>query len=187
MATQLSLPQIFDEAETIARDAQSTFGHLNAEQINWKPSADQWSVAQCLDHLIATNRELFALFDQTLNGSRQTKLIERLPFLPGFFGRLMVKVLAPDAKQKFKAPPTAIPSASALDPDIVGQFVAHQQEAIGKMKAIEKFDPARVIVTSPFAGFMTYSLLDACRIIVVHERRHFAQAERVMAMNDFPK
>jgi hypothetical protein len=187
MVTHLSLPQIFDEAEAIARDVQSTFGHLNAEQTNWKPSADQWSVAQCLDHLMATNRELFAVFDQTINGSKQTKLIERLPFLPGFFGRLMVKVLAPDARQKFKAPPAAIPSASALDPGIVDRFVAHQQEAILKMKAIEKFNPARVIITSPFAGFMTYSLLDACRIIIVHERRHLAQAERVMTMNDFPK
>lgn len=187
MNTQLTLPQIFDEAEAIARDAQSTFGHLNAEQLNWKPGAEQWSVAQCLDHLIAINSEYFPTFGQTINGSKQTTFIQRLPFLPSLFGRLMVKALGPDSKQKFKAPPAAIPSASALDPGIVGRFVAHQQEVILKMKAIEKFNPASIIITSPFAGFITYSLLDACRIIVVHERRHFAQAERVMANESFPK
>jgi hypothetical protein len=143
-------------------------------------------VAQCLEHLIATNRALFfQAFDQTINSTRHPTFIERLPLLPGFFGWMVFRAMA--SKQKFKAPPDVVPSASALDSSIVGQFVAHQQEVILKMKAIEKLNPARVIITSPFAGFITYSLLDACRIIVVHERRHFAQAERVMAMDDFPK
>ncbi len=186
MSTQLTLPQIFTEAEAIARDAQSTFGHLNAEQLNWKPSADQWSVAQCLDHLISANRALFFLaFDQTINGTKQTTFIERLPLLPGFFGWMVFKAMA--SKQKFKAPANIVPSASTLDPQIVSQFVAHQQEAIKKMKAIEKLNPDNVIITSPFARFVTYSLLDACGIIVVHERRHFAQAERVVATEGFPK
>jgi hypothetical protein len=34
---------------------------------------------------------------------------------------------------------------------------------------------------------VVYSALDACRIIVVHERRHFAQAQRVMAAPGFPR
>lgn len=186
MSTQLTLPQIFAEVEAIARDAQSTFGHLNAEQLNWKPSADQWSVAQCLDHLMASNGALFfQAFDQMINGTKRTTFIERLPLLPDFFGWMVFKAMA--GKQKYKAPAKILPSVSALDPQIVGQFVAHQQKAIEKMKAIEKLDPASVIITSPFASFVTYSVLDACRIIVAHERRHFAQAERVMATSGFPQ
>jgi hypothetical protein len=41
-------------------------------------------------------------------------------------------------------------------------------------------------MTSPFLGIITYSLLDACRMIVVHERRHFEQGRRVMAAEGFP-
>lgn len=186
MPTQFTLPQIFAEAEAIARDAQSGFGHLNAEQLNWKPSADEWSVAQCLEHLIAANRALFfRAFDQTINGTRRTAFIERLPLLPGFFGWMVFKAMS--GKQKFKAPADIVPSASTLDPRVVSQFVAHQQEVIEKMKVIEKLNPASIIITSPFASIVTYSLLNACRIIVVHERRHFTQAERVIAAADFPK
>jgi len=187
MKLDMSLPEILTEAESIALDAQSTFGHLNAEQINWKPSADQWSVAQCLEHLIATNRQLVAVFDQTINGSRQAKFLERLPILPGLWGRMMIKVVAPEGKRKFKAPPGAVPSSSTIDPHIVNQFAANQQEVIGKIKAVESMNPERIIITSPFAGFITYSLLDAARIIVAHERRHFAQAARVMTAEGFPK
>ena len=187
MKLELTIPEILDEAEAITRDVQSTFGLLNAEQLNWKPDADRWSVAQCLDHLISANREMLPAFDTTINGTKRTTFFERVPFLPGLFGRMMVKVVAPDGKRKLKATPAAAPSASALDPRIVEQFVAHQQEVIGKMKAIQNLNPATIVMTSPFAGFITYSLLDACRIIVVHERRHFQQAQRVMAMDGLPK
>src|SRR5258706_1917514 len=137
MSTQLTLPQIFAEAEAIARDAQSTFGHLNPEQLNWKPSAGGWSVAQCLDHLIAANREMMHAFDATINGTKQTTFVQRLPFLPGFWGKLLVNAVQPSGKRKLKAPAKATPSASALDSQIVGQFVAHQQEVLGKMKAVQ--------------------------------------------------
>lgn len=187
MKLDMTLPELLGETESIARDAQSTFGQLNSEQINWKPADNQWSVAQCLEHLIVTNGQMLAVFDQVASGTRQTKFLEHLPVLPSVWGRMMVKALTPDSKQKFKAPPSASPSASSIDPQIVNQFVANQQEVGGKIKAVEKMNPEKIVITSPFMGLITYSLLDAARIIIVHERRHMAQAERVMAAEGFPK
>jgi len=48
-------------------------------------------------------------------------------------------------------------------------------------------DAARIVMTSPFVSFITYNLLDACRLIVAHERRHLAQAQRVMETPGFPR
>lgn len=186
MKLDMSFPELLTEAEAISRDVQFTFGQLNAEQLNWKPSAESWSVAQCLDHLISANKEMLSAFDPVIRGSKQTRFLERLPFWSGFWGRMMVKAVSPQGTQKFKAPTTAVPSSSKLDPQIVGRFVDLQQEVSRKIKAVEGLNPDEVIITSPFAGFITYSLLDACRIIVAHERRHFAQAQRVMAAEGFP-
>ena len=41
-------------------------------------------------------------------------------------------------------------------------------------------------MTSPFLGIVTYSVLDGWRLIVAHERRHVAQAKRVMGSAGFP-
>lgn len=186
MKLDMSLAEILDELESIARDVQSTFGALNTEQLNWKPSADAWSVAQCLDHLIVINGPMLAPFDQLARGTKPTRFMERLPFWSKLWGPMMVKMLQPEATKKLKAPPTAVPSSSKLDSTIVSQFTAHQQEVRQKLKAVERLNPERVVMTSPFASFITYSLLDAARIIVVHERRHFEQARRVMAAEGFP-
>lgn len=186
MKPNMSLAEILNETDAVTGDVQSAFGRLNAEQLNWKPNAEAWSVAQCLDHLIVINGLMLSPFDQVISGTKTTRFLERLPFWSGLWGPMMVKMLQPEATKKLKAPPTSAPSSSKLDPAIIGRFVAHQQELRQKLKAIENLNPDKVIMTSPFAGFITYSLLDAARIIIVHERRHFEQARRVMAAEGFP-
>lgn len=186
MKLDMSLPELLNEAEAIAHDVQAAFSQLNVEQLNWKPNADSWSVAQCLDHLITSNGLMLSVFDPVISGTKQTTFVERLPFLPGLMGRMFVKFVAPQGKQKLKAPPAAAPSSSKLDLQIVTQFVTLQQEIGQKFKAVENLNPDKVVVTSPFVGIITYTLLDACRIIVAHERRHFEQARRVMASEGFP-
>ena len=47
----------------IASDVQSVFGRLDEAQLNWRPDAARWSVAQCFDHLLNANREMFQALD----------------------------------------------------------------------------------------------------------------------------
>ncbi|MBO0726181.1 MAG: DinB family protein [Blastocatellia bacterium] len=183
----LTLPQIYDESESIAVDAKALFGHLNPEQLNWKPAADSWSVAQCLDHLISSNQSYDPVFDRILKGEYRKTFLHRLPFLPAFMGRTLIKAMAPDAARKFKAPAASQPSSSSIDPQIVERFVAHQRALLAKMRLVEDRAPAEIIITSPFVSVVIYSLLDAFRLLVTHERRHLAQAQRVMEMKGFPR
>jgi hypothetical protein len=54
------------------------------------------------------------------------------------------------------------------------------------MKATEHLDLGRIIISSPVTPVVTYSLLDAYRVIAVHEARHFQQAKRVTEESGFP-
>jgi hypothetical protein len=54
------------------------------------------------------------------------------------------------------------------------------------MDASRDLDLERITITSPVHAVVTYSLQDACRIIVVHEQNHFVQATRVMESPGFP-
>jgi len=54
------------------------------------------------------------------------------------------------------------------------------------MASVKDLNIDRTVISSPAANFVTYSLLDAFRIIVVHEQRHFQQAMRVKANTNFP-
>jgi hypothetical protein len=69
---------------------------------------------------------------------------------------------------------------------VIDDFVDLQTKVVEKMKATEHLDLEKIIITSPVASVITYSMMDAYRVIVVHERRHFEQARRVTEESAFP-
>jgi hypothetical protein len=185
--TKLSLSEILSEAEAISKEAQAIFGKLSFEQINWKPNAESWSIGQCFDHLITGNRSYFPQIDRIIRGEKRTTLWQKMPFMPGFWGKMLINTISPNSNRKFKAPKNLQPSSSNIGPQIISRFAAHQNEVIDKMKTTEGLDLEKVIIYSPVTKVITYSLFDAYRAIVLHERRHFKQAQRVMEAPGFPK
>jgi hypothetical protein len=181
------LKGLVEQLRPIARDARETFGGLSPAQLNWKPGAKEWSVAQCFDHLIVTNESFFPVIEKIMSGERKSGFWERVSPLSGLFGRLVFKSVASQGGRKFKAPANLLPSSSDVDGRVIEKFAEHQDELEKRMLATKDLDLSRIVVTSPVARFVTYNLLDGYRIVVAHERRHFAQARRVTESDAFPR
>ena len=181
----MDLPAVINAANNVASNTRSTFGHLTPSQLNWKPSPERWSIAQCFDHLIAVNKAYFPVIDNVLAGKKRT-LWESMPVLPGLMGKMVIKAVEPTSTRKFKARKNFEAAQSNISGSIINDFVDHQAEVVDKMKATQHLDLEKIIITSPVAAVMTYSLIDAYRIIVVHEERHFQQAKRVTEETEFP-
>ena len=184
-AQTADLGNLIATANKIANEAKSTFGHLNPSQLNWKPSPERWSVAQCFDHLIAAHKGYFPIIDNVIAGKKRT-LWERMPGLPGLAGKMLLKALDPANTRKMKAPKSFEPAQSDISGSVIDDFVDQQGKIVEKMKATEHLDLERIVITSPALAAITYSLMDAYRIIVVHAQRHFQQAKRVMEESAFP-
>jgi hypothetical protein len=177
---------MLDELRAIGEDARKVFGRLSPAQLNWKPSAERWSVGQCFDHLIVTNRTFFPDMERVASGTYKTSMWGRVSPLSGLFGRFILKALDPEKGRKTKAPRVFEPASSDVAGDVIEQFAGHQDELAGRMRATAGVDLRRTIVTSPVSPVATYSLLDAYRIVVAHERKHFEQARRVTRADGFP-
>jgi hypothetical protein len=180
------LPDLITEANNIAAETTSTFGPLTAAQLNWKPSAERWSVAQCFEHLVTSNKGFFPRVDGVIAGIKPT-FWQRMPVIPGLAGKLLIKSLDPKSTRKIKAPKKFQPAQSDISASVLDDFVDQQAKIVDKMKATEHLDLDKIIITSPVAAAITYSMMDAYRVIVVHERRHFEQARRVTEEAAFPR
>jgi hypothetical protein len=185
--TTLSLTEIHDEIDAVSRDAEATFGGLAASQLNWKPATDRWSVAQCFDHLIRINGLMLDGITRSLDPATPRALVQRVPGLPRVFGRIMIRSLSPTATRKLPAPASARPATSDLGGDIIGRFVEAQAAMRERLRSFEHRALAETTMVSPFASVVAYSILDAFRLIVAHERRHFEQARRVTETPGFPR
>jgi hypothetical protein len=179
------LPSLIAATNSIASETTDTFGRLTPAQLNWKPSAERWSVAQCFDHLLSSNNGYFPIIDNVLAGQQRT-LWQSMPVLPGFMGKLLIKSLDPASTRKLKTPKSFAPSQSDIRASVLDDFIAQQATIVDKMKATENLELDKIIISSPVTSVVTYSLMDAYRVIVVHERRYFQQAQRVTEESGFP-
>ena len=68
--TTLSLAEVRTGLEGMARETQAAFGSFDARQLNWRPDAARWSVAQCFEHLLTANRLMFQAAEAALADAR---------------------------------------------------------------------------------------------------------------------
>jgi len=182
----MTIPELVQEVGSISRSARERFGRLSPAQLNWKPGADRWSIGQCLDHLLTANEPYFSIFERVAKGEKKNTLWESMPLFPGLFGGLLIKSLDPSSARKLKAPKAFEPASSDIDGRIVEKFSAQQERLSKAFRALEGKNLDVIKITSPALKLITYSLRDACTIIVVHEQRHLQQATNVLAAPEFP-
>jgi DinB superfamily len=180
------LSTLLAEGRLVADETKRMFGPLSAEQVNWKPSVGEWSIGQCFDHLIISNRPYLTIIAEIRDGKRRQRAWERVPLLPRFFGKFLIRTLRADSGRKVKARPAFYPSTSHIPVGIITSFVEQQDRLLHLLEATGRLDLNRITITSPVVRLITYSLMDAYRIIVVHEQNHFVQARRVMELPSFP-
>jgi hypothetical protein len=186
MTYQSEIEELRGTLAYLSREIQQQVVSLSTSQLNWKPNKMEWSVGQCLDHLIVTNTSYFPQIDQLLAGTKQSTLWERLPLLPTLYGRIMIRILGPESTSRVPAPNAFLPTQSDVQPQIASLFLSMQEEISQRILACQHLPIADIVITSPASNFVIYSLLDAFRIIVVHEQNHFNQLMRLIQHPDFP-
>jgi hypothetical protein len=161
---------------------------LNEEQLNWKPSAKTWSVAECLEHLIVNNTNYFKTFEAVINDTHRQTFWHRTSPFTRFFNKKLLEVTAAEAKVKVKAPPSFSPAASVFDKIVVPRFL-DQQKVLAQY--FDKLEPIaaskKIIISSPFSSLITFHLNTILTSFVTHEQRHINQADKVLHHPQFPK
>ena len=185
--TALSLGEVRAGLDETAQQAEAMFGRLDARQLNWRPDDARWSVAQCVEHMVTANRLMMAAADAALDDAQPRTVWQRLPVLPGIFGRMLIRSQVPGGTRRFTAPVQAQPAASDIAADIVHRFVAQHRDTVVRLRGLDEARAARTIMTSPFVRVITYSVLDGFRLMITHDHRHVEQARGVMQSPGFPE
>jgi hypothetical protein len=175
MDMQRWAPQI----DSITKDFKTEFGNLTGSQLNWKPNATTWSVAQNLDHLIVINKTYYPIIQQIRQNSYEVPWIGRISFMVNFIGKMILNSVRPDRKRKMKTFPLWEPSTSNISSDILERFEKHQSELKQLIDDCSDLLAKGAVISSPANKHIVYKLETAFDIIVTHERRHFEQAKEV--------
>ncbi len=177
---------LIKKLDALSKQVQDSFGSLTAEQLNWKPEPGNWSIGQCLDHIVVSNKTYYPTFDRVLDGTYQLSFLQKFNPFKRSFGAMMIKSLGPGSPKKFTAPKIFEPSSSEVRPDIVSVFVEAQNALKEYFQRLSLADSSNKVIASPVSGLITYTLDDAMQIIAVHGQRHVNQALQVFHLPNFP-
>jgi hypothetical protein len=177
---------VIRQAQRNADEARDVVDGLSDTQLNWKPSPDKWSIAQCLEHLTAASSGFNPYFVDALARGRQRFTTASAPmYQPSFMGRWLIKHVEPESLRKLRAPKIFKPSASNVR-NALDNFLEQQKAFVKFVSETNGIDYNRTRLRSPVTPLVRYSLADAYVITVSHEQRHLQQARRVRETPGFP-
>lgn len=154
-----------------------------AEEIpfeSWTHRVDprRWSVAECVDHLNRTSAAFLPEMERALAEARLLPPRESTEsYRPTFVGRLMTRLMSARMQTRTSAPFT--PERERSPEGVRAEFRDLQEELLILLARADGAAMDRVRIVSPFSSSVRYDLYSAFRILVAHQHRHLAQAERV--------
>ena len=175
------LQTITVESQKNSEQAQQLAANLSEEQLNWKPSPDRWSVAQCLEHLSAATKGFYPYFTTAIaRGKEKWPVSGAVRYKPTLVGGWLARQLLPETTRKLPAPKIFRPEEGPVIRDPLERFLQQQQSFLKYINEARGLDYNKTRIRSPVTPLLRYSLADAFVITVVHSWRHLAQARRVL-------
>lgn len=164
----------------VVRKADELVARLDDVALHKRPSADSWSVAECIDHLSATAEMHVRRFRRALdaatarNGSDREKLSWR--------GRLAVYIMEPPVgRVRLRLPTSKLAPAETISRGILmSRFRDSHGQLLALLDESDGFDRNRLRVTTPASKRITITLVDGFSLLAAHARRHLWQAERAV-------
>jgi hypothetical protein len=194
MATAAQINALIDELAAYRSQFESARGQfdrliagIDDGKFNWRPVEDQWSIAECIDHLIATGTLMNRNIDDGIERALARDLRSDGPFKYGAIGNWFVKAVGPSdeaRKRKFKAPKAYTPTSNHTISRLKFAFNQLQDEYSVRIERANGLDLARVKVPSAaggVAGLVRLSLGQWFALLANHQDRHLAQARDVRA------
>ena len=175
------MPDFIKQLDEITVEFLQAFGHLNEEQLNWKPNSQTWSIAQNIDHLMVINNTYDPIIQNIRNGKYQAPWHAQFDFIVNFFGKTILGAVEPARRKKMKTFPIWEPRQSNIPGNILHQFQKHQVLLKERINSCGDLIAKRTIIASPANRIIVYKLETAFEIMIAHERRHFNQAREVLS------
>lgn len=165
--------------ETIDKLQKSVSG-LSKEQLHFKPSAESWSISQCLDHIIITEKMIFGMIQENMEKPINPDEREKIKFSDE-----EIFAMAADRTEKYKAPEILVTRGKYDDAETALNDLNTQREELYSFIEATPIEALRNRVNASPSGFN--DAYQSLLFIAGHTARHLLQIEEIKINDDFPK
>lgn len=164
----------------------NVFKNLSEKQLNWRPSANKWSIGDCFDHLLITHK---LYYDRMKNAVEEKSKVAGTVRGSEIFqhtlpGKMILKSVDPENSKKLKTFKVFKPAGKSVSTDIVFDFAKEVDNMRLLAENLREVNLGRIKITSPLSRFIRMNIGDALMINLYHDNRHLNQAKDILMDND---
>jgi hypothetical protein len=169
---------LIDRTKAVMNQAEFYYSLAN-ESLNYKPGPDQWSILECFEHL---NRYGDFYLPEISLRIRQAKTEDAsVEFKSGWLGNYFAKSMLPRPQlNKMKTFKVMNPNGSNLEKDTIKKFIGQQKQMLQLLDAARRVNLNKVRTGISISKWIKLRLGDTFRVVIYHNQRHMAQANRVL-------
>lgn len=165
----------FSNAKSHIKELNEKYSYDN---FNSRPAENKWSAGDCLEHLNTINNlylnNTYKVLEKTKKSDAQNK-----NYKPRFLSQIFISLMKPESKLKFKAPGKLKKMYKGDLDETVKIFMKTQDDFIELAENVHSYD-LRIKVPSPVTNLIKFQLGEMFMVIIEHQKRHLAQAERAL-------
>lgn len=166
--------------EEISRDAAALVEGLSEEEFNWRPASGVWSIEECLAHLTMVGHAQLRNIEEAIDAGRASGLTGSGEFEYSAIERYVLRESEPPPRSTVRAPKRFVPVHNQPLTAVMPTFYHVQRMFQLQIERADGLDLKRVKVATPIAKFLRMSLGATFAQAAAHERRHLAQARKVL-------
>lgn len=186
-STRLSHAEILEGTDSLLQyfnqttaDLEKQVAGLSEAQLQFKPAPDKWSISQCLEHIVLSERMIFNMAKSALEKAPQPERKSEVKMTDDH-----LKTSITDRTHKFQAPKELQPTGIYKDTKTaLTDFLAARQPVIDYIKKADVTDLRNHINDYPNGVVDGYQGL---MFIAAHCARHTRQIEEIKANPNFPR
>ncbi|MGH1337331.1 MAG: DinB family protein [Aureispira sp.] len=152
---------------------------LPLEQLQYKPSADTWSVLEGVEHLNLYGDFYLPEMKQQMDNSNYKTVTPT--FKSSWLGNYFAKAMLPKEKlNTMKTFADKNPNGSTLDKTVLEKFIAQQKETLQLLQQAAQVNLTKTKTGITISSWIRLRLGDTFRVVIYHNDRHRIQATQVL-------
>jgi uncharacterized protein (DUF1778 family) len=183
--TETEKTELLEMLDSSARDFMALIDDATEQQWKWKPNPDRWSIGECAEHIILSERMLYKTALDALASPADPEWATKTAAKAEFLKKVMPN-RNPGGAGGAQAPQEIRPTEGLSKEEVLRRF----NESRAEIRAfVEKLDaPAKQhIVVHPFPVFGPLNAYDWLIYVPLHTVRHSRQIVEVQETAGYPQ
>jgi uncharacterized protein (DUF1778 family) len=182
--TDTEKTELLQMLDSTAKDFLALVDGTTEAQWTWKSSPDRWSVGECAEHVILSERMLYQTALEALKNPADPEWASKTDGKVDFLKKVMPN-RNPGGAGGAKAPQEIVPSGTLTKDEVVRRFNESRTEIRAFVAALDQ--PAKEhIVVHPFPVFGPLNAYDWLIYVPLHTIRHSRQIVEVQQTAGYP-